>query len=203
MDISGDQRSASVAAAAYVSWNTFSLVGHRPEMGRDFTAADDRSGAPPVVVISGTLWRVRYGADPAIVGRTVRVNGIPSTIVGVMPQDVGFPYRAEIWVPLAALPDTERTSRATRILDGFGRLRGDATIEQATTELSGITASLAERYPDTNRKTAPFVGRFALGVCPSNRGDGHIPSCCAPNESVARVRRWPHWYLTRAQARRP
>jgi putative ABC transport system permease protein len=162
VDISGDQRSASVAAAAYVSWNTFSLVGHRPEMGRDFTEADDRSGAPPVVVISGTLWRVRYGADPAIVGRTVRVNGIPSTIVGVMPQDVGFPYRAEIWLPLAALSDTERTSRATRILDGFGRLRGDATIEQATTELSGITASLAERYPDTNRKTAPFVGRFAL-----------------------------------------
>ena len=90
----------SVAAAAYVSWNTFSLLGQRPELGRDFTEADDRSGAPPVVILSGTLWRVRYGADPAIVGRTIRVNGIPSTIVGVMPQDVGFPYRAEIWLPL-------------------------------------------------------------------------------------------------------
>ena len=162
VDISGDQRSAAVAAAAYVSWNTFSLVGQRPEMGRDFTEGDDRNGAPPVVMISGTLWRVRYGSDPAILGRTVRVNGIPSTIVGVMPQDVGFPYRAEIWLPLAALPESERTSRATRIIDGFGRLRREATIEQATTELSGITASLAERYPETNRKTAPLVARFAL-----------------------------------------
>ena len=162
VDISGDRRSAAVAAAAYVSWNTFSLVGQRPEMGRDFTEGDDRSGAPSVVMISGTLWRVRYGADPGILGRTVRVNGIPSTIVGVMPPDVGFPYRAEIWLPLAALPETERTSRTTRILDGFGRLRRDATIEQATTEVSGITASLAERYPETNRKTAPLVERFAL-----------------------------------------
>ncbi|HVQ14001.1 MAG TPA: ABC transporter permease, partial [Vicinamibacterales bacterium] len=164
VDISGDQRSAAVAAAAYVSFNTFSLVRQRPELGRDFTEADDRVGAPPVALISGPLWRVRYGADPAIVGSTIRVNGIPSTIVGVMPQDVGFPDRVEIWLPLAGLPETERTSRATHMLDGFGRLRRDATIEQAVTELTSITASLAERYPETNRKSAPFVERFALAA---------------------------------------
>ena len=63
VDISGDQRSATVAVAAYVSWNTFSLLGQRAELGRDFTEADDRSGAPPVVLLSAALWRARYGAD--------------------------------------------------------------------------------------------------------------------------------------------
>ena len=73
-------------------------------------------------------------------------------------RDVGFPDRSEIWLPLAAAARRRNGRRAaTRFLDGFGRLRRGVTIEQATTELTGITASLAERYPDTNRNTAPFV----------------------------------------------
>ena len=65
VDISGDQRSATVAVAAYVSWNTFSLLGQRAELGRDFTEADDRSGAPPVVLLSAALWRA-LRLDPTI-----------------------------------------------------------------------------------------------------------------------------------------
>ena len=65
VDISGDQRSATVAVAAYVSWNTFSLLGRRAELGRDFTEADDRSGAPPVVLLSAALWRA-LRLDPTI-----------------------------------------------------------------------------------------------------------------------------------------
>ena len=164
VDISGDQRAAAIVAAAYVSWNTFSLIGQPPALGRDFTEADDRVGAPPVVILGGNLWRARYGADPTIVGQTVRVNGTASTIVGVMPSEVGFPYRVEFWLPLAALPQTERASRTARILDGFGRLRPGVTIEQAATELDGITTSLAERYADTNRNTAPFVEPFGIAA---------------------------------------
>jgi predicted permease len=164
VDISGDQRSATIAAAAYVSWNTFSLVGQRPALGRDLTEADERSGAAPVVVLSSDLWRARYGSDAAIIGKTLRVNGIPSTVVGVMPPGVGFPYRVEIWLPLSALPEEDKTSRGARIIDGFGKLRPGVTREQAATELRGITTSLAERYPDTNRKTAPLVEPFALAA---------------------------------------
>jgi len=164
VDISGDQRSATVAVATYASWNTFSLLGQRPELGRDFTEADDRSGAPPVVLLSAAVWRARYGADTAVIGNTIRVNGTPSTIIGVMPRDVGFPDRSDIWLPLSAVPDAERTSRSTRFLDGVGRLRAGVTIEQADAELTGITTSLAERHPGTNRNIAPFVTRFGIAA---------------------------------------
>ncbi len=160
--IADDVRTATLVAGAYVSWNTFSLIGQPPALGRDFTQADDRAGAAPVVILGGNLWRARYGADPTILGRTIRVNGVPSTVVGIMPPDVGFPYRVEFWLPLVSLPPTERTSRSARLLDGFGRLRPGVTIEQASTELTGITASLAERYPDSNRNTAPFVTPFRI-----------------------------------------
>ena len=153
--ISGDDRPAAPASAAYVSWNMFALLGQPPDLGRDFTAEDDREGASRSVILSGNLWRARYGADPAIVGRTIRVDGIASTVIGVMPENFGFPDREELWLPLVALPDAVRMSRSVRLLDGIGKLRPGATIDQATTELSGITASLAERYPDTNRNIAP------------------------------------------------
>jgi predicted permease len=164
VDITGDERPAAVAEATYVSWNTFTLIGQRVELGRDFTDADDRSGAPPVVMLSASLWRSRYGADRAVLGRTVRINGVPSTIIGVMPPDVGFPDRSAIWLPASALPAVQRTSRSTRIFDGIGRLRPGVTIEQATDELSGITASLAARYPDTNARIVPRVTTFGIAA---------------------------------------
>ena len=117
-----------------------------------------RDGAAPVVIVGGILWRTRYGSDPSLVGKTIRVSGVPSTVVGIMPGRFGFPDNADLWMPLVALPDEwKRASRGTRSLEGTGRLRSDVTIEQAGQELSRITASLAERYPDTNRGTMPIV----------------------------------------------
>ncbi len=162
VDISGDDRPARRVEAAFVSWNTFSMLAQPPMLGRDFQERDDRPGAPPVVMIGWNLWQSRYGADPSIVGQTIRANGIPSTVVGVMPQHFGFPYRVEFWLPLAALPPAERASRSARVLDGFGRMRTGVTIEQATADLSGITTSLADRYPDTNRNIAPFLSPYGI-----------------------------------------
>jgi putative ABC transport system permease protein len=102
VDIADEQRAPAVVRAAYVSWNTFSLIGQPPALGRDFTASDDRIGAPPAVILGGTLWRARFGADPTTIGKTIRVNGVPSTIVGIMPPEVGFPDRVEFWLPLVA-----------------------------------------------------------------------------------------------------
>lgn len=164
VDLSGDQRPPAVATVTYASWNTFSLLGERAALGRAFIESDDRDGAPPVVVLSDVLWRSRYGADAAVIGQTIRVDGILSTIVGVMPKNFGFPDRSDIWLPLAALSDAERASRSARILDGFGRLRPGATIEQAGAELTAIASSLAERFPDTNRKTAPSIQRFGIAA---------------------------------------
>ncbi|HEU4693098.1 MAG TPA: ABC transporter permease, partial [Vicinamibacterales bacterium] len=164
VDISGDDRPPRRVAAAFVSWDTFAMLPQPPAIGRDFQESDDRAGAAPVVIIGWSLWQSRYGGDPAIVGRTIRANGVPSTIVGVMPENFGFPYRIEFWLPLAALPERDRAARSARVLDGFARLRSGATIEQATAELSGITTSLAERYPETNRNIAPFITPYGIAT---------------------------------------
>ena len=81
-----------------------------------------------------------------------------------MPRDVRLPGSLRHLAPALAVPDAERTSRSTRFLDGVGRLRAGVTIEQADAELTGITTSLAERYPDTNRNIAPFVTRFGIAA---------------------------------------
>jgi len=164
VNVSGDDRPAARVAGAYVSWNMFSLLGQQPALGRDFRDTDDQVGASPVVILGGNLWRVRYGADPTILGKTIRVAGVPSTVVGVMPREFGFPDRQELWLPLVALPQVQEMSRSARLLDTLGRLRPGATIEQAMAELSGITASLAERYPDTNRNSVPRV--WSAGIAP-------------------------------------
>jgi putative ABC transport system permease protein len=165
VSLSGDDRPAVSAAGAYVSWNTFPLLGVQPAAGRVFTEAEDRVGAPPVVVLGDEIWRTRYGADPSVVGRTVRVAGVPSTVIGVMPAGFGFPDNERLWLPLAALPDAERTSRSARFLDVYGRLRPDVTIQQATAELAGIAAALADRHPETNRGFGPRV--TSLGIAPA------------------------------------
>ena len=161
-DIADDRAAPARIDVAYVSWNLFSVLGEVPARGRDFVAADDRSGAPPVVIISGNLWRARYGADPAIIGSTIRVAGVPSTVVGVMPPEFGFPDREALWLPLAALPERMRTSRSERFLDGIGRLRLEATMEQAVAELTAATASIAAT-PGTNRIAGPAVRPLGIG----------------------------------------
>jgi putative ABC transport system permease protein len=164
VDIADDEHPAARVNAAYVSWNTFSMIGQPPALGRDFTQTDDRTGGPPVVILGGNLWRARYGADASILGKTIRVAGVPSTVVGIMPPGFGFPDNSELWLPLVALPESDKAPRNRRVLDALGRLRPGVSIEQATTDLAGIMSSLAERYPDTNRNTAPLVAR--VGIAP-------------------------------------
>ena len=88
---------------AAVSWRLFSMLGIVPALGRDFSADDDRAGAADVVMLSDELWRRRYNADPAIVGRAVTVNARPYTVIGVLPPRVKFPFLQTAWIPLAPL----------------------------------------------------------------------------------------------------
>jgi predicted permease len=162
-DVSGNEQPPVRVENAVMSWNLFALLRLRPMLGRAFTVDDERVGAPPVAIIASDLWRARYGADPRIVGTTIRIDGIPTTIVGVMPEGVGFPNRAQLWQPLAALPDEERRSRGARQLDAVGRMRAGVTIEQARNELAGIATTLAERYPETNERIAPLIEAAGIG----------------------------------------
>jgi len=164
VDVSDNDRPAARVRGAYVSWDTFALIRQRPALGREFSEADDRPGAAPVVILGEAVWRTRYLSDPRILGTTIRVDGVPSTVIGVMPQGFGFPLRAELWVPLVALPEDARTSRSNRLLEGIGRLRPGVSYEQAAAQLSGITTALAEQYPASNRNTAPRLEPLRSGI---------------------------------------
>ncbi len=130
----------------------FATLGVRPALGRDFTSADDDAAAPPVVIVSDGFWRRRLGADPAILGRALTLNGEPWTVVGVLPRGFRSPAltESEIWRPLRR-PATSGCGRGCIVLRAIGRLRPDASIGQAHQELAAIAARLATEFPDTNR----------------------------------------------------
>ena len=86
---------------AYVSAGSFELLGDRPILGRTFRPEEDNPGSPAVVIIGNELWSSRYASDPDIIGQTISVNAVPSTVIGVMPRGFMFPTNADIWRPMA------------------------------------------------------------------------------------------------------
>lgn len=138
------------AFAAYISAGTFEVLGERPILGRSFTAADDQPGAVPVVLIGFSLWQGRYGGHPDVVGRSVRVNGTPATIIGVMPEGFRFPLIADVWQPLSAMPGLYEQPRDARTLQVFGRLADGVTRHSALAELDTVAERLSREYPSTN-----------------------------------------------------
>ena len=105
---------------APVSHDFFRVLGVGPILGRNFAASDERVGAPPVVMISDRVWRDRLGADPGIVGRMIRLNGVGHTVIGVMAAGVEFPRGAGLWVPLGV----EQGIVKRQVLLFYRRLRG-------------------------------------------------------------------------------
>src|SRR5438093_323263 len=106
---------------ATVTWNLFPTLGIEPILGRQFRPDEDRAGGPPVVLLSHGVWQRRYASDPKIVGRTINVNGTPSTVVGVMPPRFQFPERAQLWIPL--MPIEHLSKRSERRLEVTVRLK--------------------------------------------------------------------------------
>jgi predicted permease len=164
MNVSDEERAPQRFEGAFVSSNSFSLIGRGPLIGRTLQPDDEREGAPAVVVLGWTVWQRRYQGDPAVIGRTIRVNGVPATVVGVMPEGFGFPTISEIWQPLTTIAAAVRNDRRDRFVTGFGRLRDSVTLDQARADLQGVTASLASAFPDTNRDLEPLIEPFRSGV---------------------------------------
>jgi predicted permease len=134
-----------------VTGNYFDVLGVRTQLGRTLQPADDQS-----VVISDSLWRRRFNADPAVVGRTLRLNDKLYTIAGVTEPSfrglrIGLP--PEVWVPIAADPDYTQSARDSRGTQLIGRLKPGVTVAQAQSQLTTIAARLAQAYPDTNLGT--------------------------------------------------
>jgi putative ABC transport system permease protein len=158
MVISEADRPPERFRGAYVSANAFDVLGVQPLLGRRFVSDDDRAGATGVVILSHAVWQRRYGADPTIVGRTVRVTEIPSVVVGVMPAGFGFPFNAELWQPLALAPAVMKPRRDVPIINVFGRLRTGVDVAQARAQIQAVGERLAAQYPDDLRpKVRPDV----------------------------------------------
>ncbi|HEX4631696.1 MAG TPA: ABC transporter permease [Chthoniobacterales bacterium] len=134
----------------FTTANLFSLLGVQPMLGRDLTRADDEPQAPKVMLISERLWKKSFGADPNIIGRDIRLDGTPRTVVGIMPAGFRFPSQSDIWVPMTSVFGTN-TNRGWRSDQAIARLRPDATVQSAQSEMSVITDRLAQQYPDTNK----------------------------------------------------
>ncbi len=135
---------------AFMTAESFDLLQVRPLHGRAFAAGDDAPGAAPVVILGYSIFRKRYGSDPSVVGRTIRVNGEPATVIGVMEEGFQFPIKQDVWVPLSLDPITlERGEGPT--LEVFGRLRRGVASDEAQVELSTLAKRLAAAYPDSNQ----------------------------------------------------
>ena len=146
---------AETRFAAFMTSNSFRVIGQKPAIGRDFTASDEAPGAPPVTILTYGLWERRYGGDSSIIGRAVRINGVPTEVIGVMPKGVVFPVDVVLWVPMVPNADTEK--REVRNLAVFGRMREGVTTKLARAEMKGIARNLQNQYPVTNQGFAPVV----------------------------------------------
>jgi predicted permease len=153
-------RAAERASAAYVSANAFRLLGEEPILGRGFTRQDDVPGAAPVVILGHGLWTARYHADPTLIGRTIRINGVPTTVVAVMPEGFRFPVVSDAWQPLHVVSKLTSQSRDMRLLQVFGRLADGRSLREAQAEIASIAARLSREYPATNGKTGAVVVHF-------------------------------------------
>jgi putative ABC transport system permease protein len=133
---------------AAVSEDFFAVFATPPLLGRSFVSADHRRGEGHVVILSDALWRRRFGANQAVIGTSIVLDGESSTIVGVMPKGFAFPDDVEFWTPLTlTASDAARRADLVRVV---GRLRAGVAPTQANAELAGIARRLAQRFPSTN-----------------------------------------------------
>jgi len=134
----------------FTTANLFSLLGVQPMLGRDLTRADDEPKAAKVMLISERLWKKTFGGDPNIIGRDIRLDGTPRTVVGVMQSGFRFPSQTDIWVPMASVFGMN-DNRSWRADQAIARLRPDVTVHTAQSEMSVIAERLAQQYPQTNK----------------------------------------------------
>jgi len=138
-----------------VAANFFDVLGARPMLGRAFQPPDEAAPSQTVVLSYG-LWQRRYGSDPAIVGKTIKLDGLSRTVVGVMDKKFNFPVSVQLWIPWTIDPQ-ESQIRGRHYLQILSRLRPGVSIEQASAEMATIARRMSEQYPETNRGWSAWV----------------------------------------------
>jgi len=141
----GDRYGASVSASL------FPLLRVSPQLGRSFSADDEKPGAHQIVILSHGLWERRFGGDPGLLGKSIRIDDAQFGVVGIMPPGFFFPnQKIELWEPFAIDPNSRMAGRSMHILDVIGRLRPGVRLEQARAEMGTLAARLEQAYPREN-----------------------------------------------------
>ena len=137
--------------AARIAANLLPLLRVKPVLGRGFTENENQPGQDRAVILSHSLWQRRYAGDPNIIGKTIRLENFPHTVVGVMSPEFQYPTRdVQIWTPLTINPDDFLTRTGFGHLS-VGRLKPGVTLEQAQNEVNVIATRLAQQYPEANK----------------------------------------------------
>jgi predicted permease len=156
VNLSGEGTPEHLEGAA-VTADLLPMLGSHPTLGRLFTVAEDTERASGTVILSTRLWHTHFGADPTILGRTLRLDGTPYVVIGIMPAEFTFPSRSALfWVPMQFAPG-DFEDRTNVFLHGVGRLKPGLTIAQAQADFSRIAAELARAYPSENQRTGATV----------------------------------------------
>jgi putative ABC transport system permease protein len=132
-----------------VTANYLDAIGMKPIMGRNFSPEENQPGKDAVAIITHSLWQRRFGGDPNIVNKTITINSIVRTVVGVMPERFNFPKGAEIYAPLQVTPELVK-SRGNHSYYVIGRLKPGVSMATAQADIDNLTARLAQQFPETN-----------------------------------------------------
>jgi predicted permease len=142
--------------AQMVSADFFSLLGIKPVAGRLFRPEEDQVGAQPIALISGGFWKRKFGSSPDAIGKTLDLNGVGYTVVGVIPADFRYQsgnfHNSDVYVPIGQWNDTTFRDRRTGMgMDAVGRLKAGVTLEQAHADMDAVAQHLAQAYPEADK----------------------------------------------------
>ncbi|OLC84997.1 MAG: hypothetical protein AUH72_00020 [Acidobacteria bacterium 13_1_40CM_4_65_8] len=173
LTLTGDDNPERVRGA-WVTASVIRLLGLAPQIGRTLTDAEDLDTAPPVAILSDGLWRRRYGADPAILGRVIQVNNAPRTVIGVMPRGASMPGPLagddDVWLSFN-MSAKDRANEISHNYEIYARLADGGTVESASAELTAVAARLAIQHPDSHRafgaRLVPFGEQTVRSIRPT------------------------------------
>ena len=165
---------AERVAGTRVTADFFSVLHVVPALGRDFRDEDDVPGATPVVILTHGFWQRRFAGDPAIVGRTIHLNGIATEVIGVLPAGFRHPFPDDAKQPDGFVPfrlDPKENNRGGHYLQAIGRLRSGASIRDGEADLVAIATDLERTYPDSNTgrsvRLEPFLDSMVGSARPA------------------------------------
>lgn len=164
INLSGDEQPDRLDAVRLTA-TALQVPGVRPVLGRTLTPADENPNGELVIVLSHLLWRDRYASDSTVIGRIVRINGLPATVVGVMPEGFRYPRESKIWIPLRLNPANVPWGSGVQ-LNGVGRLRHGVSLRQASAEFIGISQRIEADHAETNKGVRAVIQPFVRATIP-------------------------------------